>query len=138
MRVDPTALATLQSRLLNLMRGPEEARRQGFKVDGPPSQPAQPQTAATAASAIPPASLAMLVAASAAPASRQVTLRRAEKGLAGLERLHRLIRGGGSAAAALDELAVWQESLETGEGPEGALLEEVKLRVLVELAKEGR
>ena len=80
----------------------------------------------------------MLVAAAAAPASRQATLRRAEKGLAGLERLHRLIRGGGSAALALDELAAWQEDGEVGEGPEGALLEEVKLRVLVELAKEGR
>lgn len=137
MRVDPNALNALQSRLLSLMRGPDEARAQSFKVDGPP--PAQPQPGGAAASAaLPAASLATLLAASAAPASRQAVLRRAEKGLAGLERLHRLIRSGGSTSEALDELADWQDDSVMGDGPEGALLDEVKLRVLVELAKEGR
>ncbi len=70
MRVDPTALAALQTRLLSLMRGPDDARAQSFEVDTP--APAQQQPAATATgAALPPASLAMLVAASAAPLSRK-------------------------------------------------------------------
>ena len=39
---------------------------------------------------------------------------------------------------ALDELAEWREGPEIGEGEAGALLEEVEMRILVELAKAGR
>jgi hypothetical protein len=137
MRVDQAAAAAaLQTRLLGLMKG-QEAQSPGFKADG--AAPTAPAPApAQGGSAVPASSLPMLVAASTAPLSRPAAIRRAEKGVAKLDRLHRLARVGTVPIEALDELARWQDEGATSEGEVGALLGEIELRILVELAKRGR
>ena len=139
MRVDPAAAAALQSQLLGLLKGPAEAQRPGFRADAPaPAAPAA--SPPSAAVAVPTASLAMLVAAAAAaaPAVRPVALRKAERGIGALERLHRLVGSGALPDSALDELADWRTGEGVGDGEVGTLLEEIEMRILVELAKAGR
>lgn len=134
MRIDPAA-AALQSQLLGMLKGQGEVKAPAFAPEVP--SPAAPPAAATVT--VPNASLAMLVAAAAAsPASKPAVLRKAERGIDALGRLHRLLQSGAPIEAALDELADWREGAEVGEGEAGALLEEVEMRILVELAKAGR
>lgn len=134
MRIDPAA-AALQAQLLGVLKGQGEAKTPAFQPEAPLSAPPSAATAVT----VPTASLAMLVAAAAAlPSSKPAVLRKAERGIDALGRLHRLLQSGAPTEAALDELAEWREGAEIGEGEAGALLEEVEMRILVELAKAGR
>lgn len=87
------------------------------------------------------ASVAMLVAIAAADpeARRRRAVADAAKGLGALERLHGELRVGGSGTVRLREIAAWMDDHDVPEDREAAsLLQEVELRVLVELAKAER
>lgn len=83
-------------------------------------------------------SVAMLVAIAAVDpeARRRSATAGAAKGLRALERLHDELRVGGPAIVRLREIAAWMNDHDAPEDREAAaLLREVELRVLVELAK---
>jgi hypothetical protein len=97
---------------------------------GPPPSLTQAQT-----------SVAMLlaIAASDPEAQRRRNVADAAKGLKSLERLHHDLRIGASGGARLAEIAAWMDDHGVPDDPQAAaLLREVELRVLVELAKADR
>lgn len=86
-------------------------------------------------------SVAMLlaIAASDPEAQRRRNVVDAAKGLKGLERLHQNLRIGSPGAPRLAEIAAWMGDHGVPDEPQAAaLLREVELRVLVELAKADR
>lgn len=94
---------------------------------------------------VPPAqsqtSVAMLVAIAAADPEerRRRVAAAAAKGLTALERLHEELRVGRPGVVRLREIATWMDNHESPVDRDGAaLLNEVELRVLVELAKAER
>lgn len=87
------------------------------------------------------ASVAMLIAIAAVDpeARRRRAVAGAAKGLGALERLHDELRSGGQGTARLREIAAWMHNHdEPDDRDAAALLHEVELRVLVELAKAER
>jgi len=135
MRVDPAA--SIQLALLGLLKSSRgDAAATPFRAETAPAAPlAPPLTSPT-----PTASVAMLVAvaAQAPDAHRRPTLRRAERGLGALERLHRALAIGAVPAADLAELRDWSGASLDEQGELAALLRDIELRVLVELAKGER
>jgi Class II flagellar assembly regulator len=104
--------------------------------------PAGPQPAAAALTSVPPGSVAMLVALAAAEppeaTRRAVAVRVAGCGLAGLEELHRDLIAGVSSPQRLRGLRDWAKRRPRSGDPElEAVLDEVELRILIELAKRG-
>lgn len=86
-------------------------------------------------------SVAMLVAIAATDpeARRRRVVADVARGLGGLERLHEQLRIGDPGAVRLREIAAWMDHHEVPEDEAAvALLREVELRVLVELAKAER
>lgn len=86
-------------------------------------------------------SVAMLVAIAAVDpqARRRRAIDGAAKGLSLLERLHDDLRSGGRVTARLHQIAAWMDDHEQPDDREAAaLLHEIELRVLVELAKAER
>lgn len=86
-------------------------------------------------------SVAMLVAIAATDPEvrRRRVVADAARGLTALGRLHDELRIGGPAVAPLREIAAWMDNHAVPGDPDGAaLLGEVELRVLVELAKAER
>lgn len=137
MRIDPAAI--LHSALLGMLKGSVR------KNDGPPGFSAGPAPVPSAPASAPvqaPAatnSVAMLVA-MAAPSPvppRAAALRRAERGIEALGRLHRSLLAGGIEPDLLQELRSWTAEGDA-EGDLGVLLREVELRILVELARAER
>lgn len=102
--------------------------------------PVEPVVAAT-----PPVALAhsmtsvemlVAIAASDPEARRRRTARAAEQGLDGLDRLLRADRLGGAQAPHLEAMAAWIANHEVPDDPTArSLVEDIELRVLVELAK---
>jgi hypothetical protein len=91
--------------------------------------------------ALPQTSVAMLlaIAASDPEAQRRRNVADAAKGLKGLECLHQNLRIGSPGKARLAEIAAWMDNHGIPDDPgAAALLREVELRVLVELAKADR
>jgi hypothetical protein len=104
----------------------------------PPPAPAAAQAQAQAQSQT---SVAMLlaIAASDPQAQRRRNVTDAANGLKGLERLHKQLRIGAPGAASLAEIRAWVNDHGVPDDPQAAaLLREVEMRVLVELAKAER
>lgn len=126
-RIDPTIPVAAQ--LANLLRSRESGRAAAFAVALDP----EVHTPAAPGASTPVTSVAMLVAAAAiaeAPAHRR---QRLEKGVDALARLHRLSAAGVLPVAMLEELG----NLDL-DGLEGDLADDLRLRILVELAKAER
>lgn len=91
---------------------------------------------------VPPASVEMLIAVAAveAPAEQRArTVRRANEGLDRLGRLRDAMLRGDLDAETLNGLASWVSRRgEQGDAGMQSLMEEIELRVLVELAKQDR
>ena len=112
----------------------------------PPTPVFVPEAGAAAAHASPPSvanpaqSVQMLVTlAAAADNGRQERAREAEEGLDDLERLHAELLAGKATRERLDRLAEWTKR--RGRPPErelARLMDEIELRILVELAKQER
>ena len=102
---------------------------------------ATPPSFATPLATTPPASIAMLVALSAAqrPAEQRAeAVRAAAQGLDGLTDLHRDMIAGITSPQRLRALRDWAARRTRSDDPElEAVLSEVELRILVELAKRG-
>lgn len=135
MRVDPAT--ALRTALVGLLRSTKVPSRSGFAADAPrpaPQPPGQPTTA------VPAGSVAMLVALASQQRSLNASTaaRRASRGLDELARLHRGICAGASPPEAFDRLRDWVGEQGEAEGELGALLLEIELRVLVEIAKANR
>ena len=114
-------------------------RSEAARFEAAPAQPPLPgQLAANA----PVPSVAMLVTLSAAgnePERRQEMAREAAKGLDHLDALHREILAGVATPARLARLREWTKSRSRPTDPELArLMDELDLRILVELAKHER
>jgi hypothetical protein len=127
--IDPRFLAV--QRLGSMML----TRASTAPVEAPPP-PAPPMTLAQ-----PHTSVAMLlaIAASDPQGRRQRQIADATRGLGALERLDAIRRTGRPDAGQLRELAAWIDSHTVpDDGDAAALLREVELRVLVELAKGER
>lgn len=138
MRIDPAT--ALQSALIGLLKGNGRGG-DGLATFRPevPAGAASPVPAGTAPTAT--STVAMLVAMSAqAPGlHRAPALRRAERGLEALGRLHRSLMAGALPDEALQALREWtSERVDTEDEDVSALLRDVQLRILVELAKAGR
>lgn len=103
----------------------------------------EPARHVAAGSAVHPAtSVEMLVALAAvddAAERRRKLAAQAERGLEGLEALHRDLLAGNPTAERLEEIATWARDLGVPDDPEvAAILKEIELRALVELAKHGK
>ena len=136
MRIDPAA--TLQAALLGLLKGAKGSDAAPGFTPAANASPAPPASTVTPGN--PPASVAMLVAMAAqAPAAhRAPALRRAERGLDGLGRLHRALATGAPPQEALQDLRNWTADQVEAEGKLADLLRDMELRILVELAKAER
>lgn len=134
MRIEGTA-ALLQAMLgAQAPKRPEAVR---FDAPAPPVPAPGPHAAA-----MPVQSVAMLVTLAAAgnePERRRELAREAEDGLTRLEALHRELIAGVVPSARLKNLRDWTRARGKPADPQLAqLMDEIELRILVELAKRER
>lgn len=133
MRVEPTS-ALLQAMLATPSKRAEAAPFQPGAAAAPPA--AQP------AVSNPVQSVQMLVALAAAgnePERRRIAAEQAEQGLDELSKLHRELIAGVASAQRLRALRDWTRKRTRPDDPKLAgLMDDVELRILVELAKQER
>lgn len=133
MRIDPTA--AMQSTLLGLLKSAKGHVSPAFPPE-PSTSLLQPTTLPSAAATT---SVGMLVALAAQglAEARRPAFKRAEDALGSLARLRRLLLAGADPRGLRDELA--RHDLDGADaGAATDLLDEVRLRLLVELAKLER
>jgi hypothetical protein len=122
-----------------MLAAPAARKAEGARFDTP-APAAAPQTHAPVAA--PVQSVAMLVTLAAAgpePERRREAARQAEEGLSGLEKLHKELIAGVASPQRLRSLRDWARTRGRPEEPElAALMDEIELRILVELAKRER
>lgn len=118
---------------------PKDIPAKRIKADGfvPAGEPIRPP--AVGAPVQPVTSVEMLVALAAvddAAERRRKLAAQAETGLERLEALHRDLLAGNPTAERLEEIAAWARQLSVPDDPGiAAILREIELRILVELAK---
>ena len=119
-------------------RSATSARAEGFKLPETPKEPqaSAPQAMAAATSLD---ALLALQGVEERPARRRRVIRRGRALLDGLDEIRLALLSGGLSDPVLDRMeAVLAEARERGEKGLDALLDDVELRVRVELAKRGR
>lgn len=129
------------SALMQALLAAEPAASRAASVPFQPAPPPPPMTAAPAMGAGPVASVAMLVTLAAVEPTadrRAEQMRSAAVGLDALAGLHRDLVAGPTVTQRLSGLREWARRRQRGADTElDALLDEVELRILVELARRG-
>lgn len=135
MRIDPQA-ALLQA-MLGTATPPKRPEPMRFGGDAFAPAPAAPPTLAA-----PVQSVQMLVALAAATGDadpRQRAVKEAQDGLDALDRLQQAMALGLAPSERLRALRAWTRKRKPGDDPAlDSLVDEVELRILVELAKQER
>ena len=131
---DPGLLALQRLMLLAPQRAAHAA---SAATMAEPVEPVMPAAAPTpVAHASPSVEMLVAIAATSPEARRRRLVQDAEQGLGGLERLLRADRLGSSQTPQLQDLAAWIANHEVPDDPAAqALVRDIELRVLVELAK---
>ena len=122
-----------------MLATPAVRKVDAVRFDAPAPAATPPSHAPVAAPVQSVAMLVTLAAAGPEPERRREAVRQAEEGLTALERLHKELIAGVASPQRLRSLRDWARTRGRPEEPElAALMDDIELRILVELAKRER